>query len=234
MKVLLNSFILISSLVGIFMTIPLKYLSAFFFFSSLSLRLYLILSFGRSSFFYSFCITLCICFFVLGTLAIASSLERVTLWGRCSVGLSVAIPVVTRARCSRWNPLCGLRAPSCCDWVCLLWVPLSGQLAEQSGCDCRRHADVKGLLLAWLAVRPGCNYCRHAGIWCHFRGASVQSDTACQVGWGWNCFGGANHSKWVGWDWFSRDAGAVHMVLVRWKESKINGTLQCFCSERKF
>lgn len=36
LKVLLNSFILLSSLVGIFMTIPLKYLSAFFFFFQFS------------------------------------------------------------------------------------------------------------------------------------------------------------------------------------------------------
>lgn len=120
LKVLLNSSILLHSLVSIFMTIPLNYLSVFFFspfvevLSCLFIWKVLISS--------SFCLIFCVYFYVLGTSVISPSFERMTLCRKCYVGPSRAIPLITRARCSRGYPLDGFCVPISCGWVCLLWV----------------------------------------------------------------------------------------------------------------
>ena len=165
----LSLFILLST-VSIFLTISLnslcgKWLSPFHL--VLFLRFYLVLSFGRYSFVSSFCLTLCVCFYVLGISAVSPSIERVALcrrllWGSVahSPGHESGAPGVSPAwivcSCLLWlgciyvGTLVGWVGP----WPAGLWL----------GYNCCGHADVWGWPPAWLSMRAGHNCFWRAGM----------------------------------------------------------------------
>ena len=80
----------------------------------LFLRFYLVLSIGTYSSVSSFYLVPCAYFYVLGKSAISPSLEGVTLFRRCPVGLRSAIPPIHQSQELKGCSLCGLYAPSYC------------------------------------------------------------------------------------------------------------------------
>ena len=95
----------------------------------------------------SFCLTFCVSFNVLGTSVISPSFERMILCRKCYVGPSGAVPLITGARCSEGIPYMSLVYPYLvAGLVCCRCTHghglLSGQLAEKTGCDSSRHANV--------------------------------------------------------------------------------------------
>ena len=142
MKVLLNSSILLPSLVTIFMTIPLKYL-CFFFFSPFSefLSCLFIWKVLISS---SFGLIFCVYFYVLGTSVISPSFERMTLCRKCYVEPSEQF---------LWSPELGVLGVSPIWVLCthILWLGLfvAGALL---GMVCSQASWLRKLLVTVAGV----------------------------------------------------------------------------------
>lgn len=115
------------------------------FYLVLFLEFCFVLSFRKYSFFSSLCLTLCVCFYVLGRSAPYPSLERVTLCGRFLWGLVAQFP---------WSPepLVTEVFPLWAVFIFLLWL----------GHNCCGHTSWESWYQAWLATSLGCDCCRCA------------------------------------------------------------------------
>lgn len=132
----LSSSILPPSLVSIHMAILwilylIKCLSQFCLVTFLKFCLSIL--FLRYSFASSFCLILCVCFYVLGISAMSPGLEKVDLQSRCPVGPSGTIPPGHLSQVLCGYLLCG---PSCCCWAMTSAGPLWGGLFPGvTGCE---------------------------------------------------------------------------------------------------
>ena len=140
-------------------------------------------------------------------------LERVALC-RCPVGPSGAIPLVTKARCSRGISHVGCNLPAIVGPQLLWAYRLVGLAPSLAVCE------------GWLRTAVGVLVCK-AGpakwelLW---RGASAsRGDLPSEAGR--NCFGGAG---WGGAGGIQGNAGVGHTVLARLMDSDRNGTHQCW------
>ena len=110
----------------------------------LKLSYFIFFLFSRCLFVYSFCLILCVCFYVLSISATSPGLGKVALCRRCPVGLSGMIP--------HWSPEPGAPqvSPVWAASTLLLWL----------GHDCCKYTGGQGWPMTRLPVWLGCNCCR--------------------------------------------------------------------------
>ena len=156
------------------MTITLNTLSGSLLISisfNLFLRVCLVLSFGTYSFVSSFCLTFCVCFYMLHRSATSPGLERVALCRRYPVGPSSMVSLGYQGQMLQECPLCGLHVSSCCGSAALA----EGVLVCKAGPHC-------GWLQGPVATVVGALVCG-ADPWgrSHFGGTLVLAKGVPQV-----------------------------------------------------
>ena len=128
-----------------------------------------VLLFGRHSFVSSFCLTLCVCFYVLCISATFPSFERVAIRRRCPVVPSDAISTWSPELYAPGYPMCGLHMSSCFGaagtlvgeagpwpgWLRGLATTVVGiwGWSTRAGATLEEHQHWQGLLTRWGGVR---------------------------------------------------------------------------------
>ena len=128
----------------------------------------LFLSFGTQSSVPSFCLTLCVCFYVLVISAPSPSLEGVTLCKRFLLGSRRAISPVTRARHCRGVHCMGCISPPVAQIPPFLWEHCGGGAGPRlagwkTWSQLLQMPCWSWLAQVWLAMGPSHNPCRCTG-----------------------------------------------------------------------
>lgn len=145
----------------------------------------------------SFCLSHCVCFFILHRSAMSPSLEMMTACRRCPVGDSETIPAGHQSQVFQRGPLCGFFAPFCNSWAtnamnsllggaglqprCLQdLIPTVARLLVWRGWPSRVRTAVKGHQ-CWLSLPSKCVRMESHGRTMIWAGAAFQEhwDLSC-------------------------------------------------------